>query len=280
MSRQQGGYIGFNRVPAASALNSAASGMWTLREAEAMRRAGTWPRNVPRNALLALNFDSGFNDQAQGLTASNTGSGVTRSTAQFKGGTHSLFVNDAVVAPAINNDATSRCLTFGSGSTWDITGSDFTVECWVYFLSVGSYSQGLVTRDDASTVGGNRGWQLASPAALSGAIRFAQFNTEPPGFYVVLTDSSAPALNVWIHWAAVRDGSVFRLYKNGVQIASQNVSTAVGTRQAANGALHVGSVLGSGQFGLSGYLDEVLITTTCLYPNGTTFTPSSFIGGP
>jgi hypothetical protein len=43
MSRPRGGYIGFNRVPAASALNSAASGMWTLREAEAMRRAGTWP---------------------------------------------------------------------------------------------------------------------------------------------------------------------------------------------------------------------------------------------
>jgi len=43
VSRQQAGYIGFNRVPAASAVNSAASGVWTLREAEAMRRAGTWP---------------------------------------------------------------------------------------------------------------------------------------------------------------------------------------------------------------------------------------------
>jgi hypothetical protein len=43
MSRPLAGYIGFNRVPAASALNSAASGVWTVREAEAMRRAGTWP---------------------------------------------------------------------------------------------------------------------------------------------------------------------------------------------------------------------------------------------
>jgi len=43
MSRPRAGYIGFNRVPAASALNSAASGVWTLREAESMRRAGTWP---------------------------------------------------------------------------------------------------------------------------------------------------------------------------------------------------------------------------------------------
>ena len=44
--RQPGGYIGFNRVPAASGLNSAASGIWTLREAEAMRRAGAWPRSA------------------------------------------------------------------------------------------------------------------------------------------------------------------------------------------------------------------------------------------
>jgi len=43
MSRPRAGYIGFNRVPASSAFNSAASGVWTVREAEAMRRAGTWP---------------------------------------------------------------------------------------------------------------------------------------------------------------------------------------------------------------------------------------------
>jgi len=43
MSRPRAGYIGHNRVPASSALNSAASGVWTVREAEAMRRAGTWP---------------------------------------------------------------------------------------------------------------------------------------------------------------------------------------------------------------------------------------------
>ena len=43
MTRPRGGYIGFNGVPAASAVNSAASGVWTLREAEALKRAGTWP---------------------------------------------------------------------------------------------------------------------------------------------------------------------------------------------------------------------------------------------
>ena len=53
MSRQPGGYIGFNRVPAASGVNSAASGVWTLREAEAMRRAGTWPSAFVNPASIA-----------------------------------------------------------------------------------------------------------------------------------------------------------------------------------------------------------------------------------
>jgi hypothetical protein len=47
MSRGRGGYIGFNRVPAASGVNSAASGVWTLREAEALKRAATWPASMP-----------------------------------------------------------------------------------------------------------------------------------------------------------------------------------------------------------------------------------------
>jgi hypothetical protein len=47
MSRGRGGYIGFNRVPAAAGGNSAASGVWSLREAEALKRAGTWPVAAP-----------------------------------------------------------------------------------------------------------------------------------------------------------------------------------------------------------------------------------------
>ena len=43
MTRGRGGFIGTNVVPAASGLNSAASGVWNLREAESLKRAGTWP---------------------------------------------------------------------------------------------------------------------------------------------------------------------------------------------------------------------------------------------
>jgi len=45
--RGRGGFIGVYATPAASAINSAASGMWTLREAESLKGAGTWPSAVP-----------------------------------------------------------------------------------------------------------------------------------------------------------------------------------------------------------------------------------------
>jgi len=44
MSRPLGGYIGHRPVPAAAAINSAAGGMWTLREAQRLKQGGTWPR--------------------------------------------------------------------------------------------------------------------------------------------------------------------------------------------------------------------------------------------
>lgn len=43
MSRPRGGYIGHYATPAASGVSSQATGIWTLREAESLKRAGTWP---------------------------------------------------------------------------------------------------------------------------------------------------------------------------------------------------------------------------------------------
>jgi len=51
--RGRGGFIGANVTPASAAINSAASGVWTVREAEAMRRAGTWPSATEVPAQIA-----------------------------------------------------------------------------------------------------------------------------------------------------------------------------------------------------------------------------------
>ena len=268
MSRPRGGYIGFNRVPASSAINSAATGVWTAREAESLKRAGTWPSALllPSGALLAANFDSGFDDLAQGLTASQTGSGPTRSTAQYKGGTHSLLVSAGTAA---NSSTTSRIL-YGDNADLNITGSNFTVEAWVFSVANGLY-QGIVCRDNQSD---RRNWQLLKMSGAEGNVaQFSVFNTAS-GFYLTVADTQALPTNQWVHIAAVRDGNVFRLYRDGVQRASANVSAASGTRSTASGPLAVGAINENGNFAFRGYIDEVLVTNNCRYPSGTTFTPA------
>jgi len=74
MSRGKGGYIGFNRVPAAAAFNSAASGVWTLREAEALRRAGTWPTLAPGNVGSGLQLWLDASDASTLYDATSGGS--------------------------------------------------------------------------------------------------------------------------------------------------------------------------------------------------------------
>jgi len=267
MSRPLAGYIGFNRVPAASARNSAAVGVWTLREAESMRRAGTWPKNLPFGTQLALTFDQDLDDLAQGLTASQTGSGPARSTVEVKGGTHSLFVGSTF---GVN---TTRRLQYGSGSNWNIMSSDFTVECWVFTTSNQDY-RGIVGRDNGTSA---RHWNLYLNSINEGrTLGFSVFNTSNAVF-LLLTDTVAMTLNQWVHVAVVRDGSVFRLYKDGAQVASANVSSGSGTIATASGVLTVGALFESGGYSLPGYIDELLITTNCRYPSGTTFTPPASI---
>ena len=51
--RGRGGFIGANVTPAAAGGNSAASGVWTVREAESLKRAGTWPRLAAAPELIS-----------------------------------------------------------------------------------------------------------------------------------------------------------------------------------------------------------------------------------
>lgn len=58
--RPRGGIIGATVQPAATAINSAAGGIWTLREAEAFKRAGTWPTVAqPPSAPTSLSVAAG-----------------------------------------------------------------------------------------------------------------------------------------------------------------------------------------------------------------------------
>lgn len=194
MSRQQGGYIGFNRVPAASAANSAASGVWTVREAESLKRAGTWPTapTVPGTptSLAAL----GGNAQAS-LTwtapASNGGSAITDYAVQFSsdsGSTWTTFADgtstatSAVVTGLTNGTAyVFRVATVNSAGTGSYSGTATATPTAIVFSSIqanwtgtGSSSDKLTPPQTGNTSGGPGAFTEASfTAGKAGTLKVA-----------------------------------------------------------------------------------------------------------
>lgn len=221
-------------------------------------------------SLLHFNGTNGgttFTDQT-GKTWSRGGNTVT-STGQVKFGTAAGYFDGSVDYIATPSHAD---FNFGSGP--------FTVEGWFYCDSVSKdENQGLICRDQ---IGGTRGWLLYTNAITDSpakALAFTAWVGATPYFVV---DTVAMTVGSYVHIAAVRDqssGDVLRLYKNGVQVASNaSISGSVG---APTEPCVIGNLWGVGAYisattAYNGFADDVRITKgVCRYPGGTTFTPPS-----
>lgn len=224
------------------------------------------------SVLLCLNFNSANNSQTFTDTSSYSrtatifggASGPSIKTNIFKYGKSSAFF------PLIsNNVSTPSGLTYGSGSTWNILTSDFTIESWIYTVDTNNY-RGIISRDNQSNA---RNWQFLLYSSLENKqLAFNIWNTNSVSF-LALVDPNPMTLNIWVHVAAVRDGNTFRLYRDGIQVNSRLFSQGTGTMSIATGPLSVGSLFESGTYPFSGYLDDVRVTTKCLYPGGFSFNP-------
>jgi hypothetical protein len=152
------------------------------------------------------------------------------STTQSKFGGSSMYFDgtgDYLKVPSSPN------LALGTG--------DFTVEFWAYPTTFVNFSQWVSTRvaDDASY------WGIDSNS--SGVFYFFTNG--------IVVQSSAQSLNTWVHIAAVRSGTTFKLYINGVSAGS---ATLTNNFLIANG-LGVGAGANGAQTAY-GYIDDVRIT--------------------
>ena len=216
--------------------------------------------NRPDTLLLAR-FDGNTDDSGPaGLTATIGGSATTSSTTTKFGGGAAYF--------ASGSDSTSNVIKYGSGSAWNLMGADFTIEGWIYATAVNNYS-GLITRDNQTD---RRNWSLFIDFDGVKPLSFVVFNTSA-SHYVALADSQAFPTNQWVHVAVVRDSGTFRMYRGGVQVASAAASGGSGTLSTASGPLSVGAINENGNYGFTGYIDEVRVLSRCIYTGGTTFTP-------
>ena len=227
MTRPRGGYIGFNRVTSVSE----ASGIWTLREAEQLRRDNLWPSTGDiywSNVKLLMNMDGSgdsFSDQSSQSLAVTANGDITQSVDQSKfGGKSAYFDGDGAYLTFGAAD-----LSFGSG--------DFAIEMWIYPTA----TQTSFLAD----------WRLSGNAGPAFYLASNKLNFFDGALNVA--DSTAVSSNAWTHVAAARSGSTLKIYRAGSSVATLTTSANMGGSGNLSIGYHNGVLF-------SGYIDDLRIT--------------------
>jgi hypothetical protein len=127
---------------------------------------------------------------------------------------------------------------------------DFTWEFWLYWSSATSWqtvmSKGYIDSD---------GWAIQSDQNNTKLKLYLGGSTTPPG----LMESTGASIGAWAHYAIVRNGTSWKIYRDGVETAS-----ATGTIDlASSDPLNIGATqwgFPAGEHELHGHLEELRIT--------------------
>jgi len=254
MTRPRAGYVGFTRTPT----STAASGIWTLREAEASKRAAAWPDTRPAegsdpffsSVSMLLHADgtgSTFLDSSSAARTITAYGSATQSSAQSKwGGKSALFAagtSDYIQA------ANSAAFNFGSG--------DWCVEFWMR-----AAAQGLAPLVHQTSLGANTGWIVWNYDNVSPTNSTRKLTAMCNGAnFILTTPGDAYSDNTWTHIAVTRSGNTVSIYSDGTRLTSGTLSGSIAdaSTPCMVGGIQSG-VSWNGNFYYSGYIDDLRIT--------------------
>ena len=158
------------------------------------------------------------------------------STAQSKFGGASMYFDGSGDYLAITE--ASNSFTFGTG--------DFTIEFWLYPSNLNSVAIIL----DWRTTGGLQDVRPTIYRDGSNLYLFANGN--------LIIGNSALTNQVFQHIALAKSSGSTRLFVDGTQVGS-TYSDSLNYLSPQGGAIYVGAV-GSGTFGMNGYIDDLRVT--------------------
>ena len=130
-------------------------------------------------------------------------------------------------------NGTSQRVTFANTSTFQfLNTAPYSLEAWIYPTQIppSSVYQGIIDRE-SNPGSGRDGWnfwlqgnsQASTTSLLYGAERFG--SGVASGLNVTVT--AASTIGVWQHMMVTYDGTVMRMYRNGVQITSSTSSVNI-----------------------------------------------------
>jgi hypothetical protein len=177
-----------------------------------------------------------FTDSSKNsFSITRTGDTVISTTQSQFGGSSAYF------------DGTGDRLNCPSSQEFNISGTSFTIEAWVYNVSTGS-SKGIFSyRTTATFV------PLVLQINSSGTFRVLIQNGTFNSWQTVAVTTSGISSNAWQHVALVGNGSTIKLYGHGTEVGSWNQPTWSSVARLfyigndADGAMH-------------GYIDEFRFT--------------------
>jgi hypothetical protein len=182
-------------------------------------------------------------DSPSGVSYSSNLTQITDGAVSFDGTNDSLSIPD------------SADFTFGSG--------DFTMEAFVYCNNASTAAHKSIvmkyTTDNASS---SWFWSVYS------GLQYLYFYY---GSSALVINSSSFPQSVWVHCAIVRDGNTLRMFQDGIQVATGDVTGL--TNNDSSVALTIGED-GQNNYDMNGFISNVrVVKGTALYTSN--FTPPS-----
>jgi len=219
---------------------------------------------IANTSLLTCQSNRFIDNSTNAFTITRNGD---TSVQRFSPFSPSAAYSTSVIGGSGYFDGSTDWLSVADGSWITLGTNNFTAECWIYNTSSTGAGQYICGQGATAASSVSFELYLTSSRTLQGGIYV--------GSQKYATSTGTIPLNAWTHVALVRDGGNIRIYINGVQ---DGVNATAGSSSVVDQPYQF-SIGRGGEYNASYFVGNIsdyrFINGTCLYPNGTTFTPPS-----
>lgn len=261
-----GGLIGAVNNPTIAA----ARGIWDLEEQKLAQQQGIWPPlGLPdpyfEYVNLLLSSETGATNGAQNNTFLDSSSNAFTLTRNGDTG-------QGTFSPYYSGwshffDGGSNRLTTSTSSQFNLSGIDFTIEFFIYVLSLPVGAENRIVTIGPNDAQSSFGIDIKPNSSVGAFVPFSSGGIAPG-------PANSLTLNTWTHVAFVLSNNVGSLYVNGVRIAT---SSGWNITSSNNNYFYIGyDTTGTVDAKFTGYLSNLrFVAGSALYSGATLTVPTA-----
>ena len=146
---------------------------------------------------------------------------------------------------------TGDYLSIDDSTDLELGSGDFTIEGWFYFGNTGSSGTAFWGKWNSP----NRSYTFAYVKS-TGTYTFG-YSTDGSAEVLLTSAALSADIDTWVHFAAVRNGSSLKVYRNGISIIDASVGSA--TFYNATTDLYIGRLQSNTNYDFKGYISNFRI---------------------